>query len=219
MNRPTRAALAAAAAFALAACQTPTAAAPAPAAEPEPAKPAFVWPVPEGWHSETIPFPLDFAKQLPLHGVEELRFAPGMFKPDQPGYWSYAFAWWLDGQPALGQEELERMLLAYFQGLITDVAKEKGFKVDPGRFRASLRPSSGAPAKEGHTVRAFAGTVESYDAFATGKPITLNVEVWVWDCAVAGKRVAMFLASPHPTAEPMWKDLTQRRDEFLCHKY
>src|SRR5436189_154580 len=193
MHDTARAALLAATALAVAAgCQTaapkPEPAdrdeAPAPAAKPE-------WPLPGGWKQETIPFPLDFAKDIPLQGVEELRFAPGMFKPEAPGYWSYAFAWWLDGEPALGQAELERSLLSYFQGLTTEVAKEKGRTLDPGRFRVSVRPASGAPAKEGHTVQAFSGTAELYDAFATGKPITLNLDVWVWDCPVAGKRVAL----------------------------
>jgi hypothetical protein len=224
MTDTARAALAAAAlaAAAAAGCQT---AAPKPdSAEPEreeaPAPAAsFEWTKPEGWKTETIPFPLEFAPEIRLQGVEELRFAPGMFKPDQPGYWSYAFAWWLDGEPALGQAELEQSLLAYFQGLTTAVGKEKGRKIDPGRFRVTVRPSSGAPAKEGHNVQAFSGTAELYDAFATGKPISLNMEIWVWDCPVAGKRVALVLASPRPTSEPIWKDLAQRRDELLCHRY
>jgi len=187
---------------------------------PARAAPAFEWPKPEGgWKTETNPFPLDFAPTISLQGVEELRFAPGMFKPDAPGYWSYAFALWLDGEPTLGQAELERFFLNYFQGLIAEVSKEKGRKIDPGHFQATIRPSSGAPAKEGHTVQAFAGTADLYDAFATGKPLTLNLEVWVWDCPVAGKRVALVLASPRSPSEPIWKELAQRRDEFLCHKY
>jgi len=217
-----RAALLASAALSLAGCQTA-------APKPEPAEreeapaaaPAakFEWAKPDDWKGESMTFPLDFAHELPLQGLEELRFAPGMFKPEAAGYWSYAFAWWLDGEPALGQAQLEQDLLAYFQGLITDVAKEKHFKVDPGRFRVRLRGASGAPAKEGHNVQAFAGTAEIYDAFATGRPLTLNLEVWVWDCPVAGKRAAVVLASPRPTSEPIWRDLVQRRDEFLCHRY
>jgi len=42
-------------------------------------QPGFRWPVAEGWRKETIPFPLEFARDLPFSGVEELRFAPGMF--------------------------------------------------------------------------------------------------------------------------------------------
>lgn len=182
-----------------------------------PATGTFEWPLREGWRKETIPFPLEFARELPFSGVEELRFAPGMFKPEAQGFWSYAFAWWLDGQPPLGASELERALLPYFAGLITEVAKEKRYAIDPARFSVSLHPSTGAREKAGHAVQAFTGSAELYDAFATGKPITLNLEVWVWDCAEAGKRVALVLASPKPSTERIWEALRERRDEFACH--
>ena len=53
---------------------------PAPAQPPHEtttAAPSFTWPVPDGWRSETIPFPLEFAPSIPHRGVEEIRFAPG----------------------------------------------------------------------------------------------------------------------------------------------
>lgn len=40
----------------------------------------FTLPIPEGWRTETIPFPLEFAPELSYEGYEELRFSPGMFK-------------------------------------------------------------------------------------------------------------------------------------------
>jgi hypothetical protein len=97
------------------------------------------------------------------------------------------------------------------------VAKDKGFAIDPARFAASIRELPNAPGKLGHKVQAFAGTVDSYDAFATGKPIVLNLDVWVWDCADTGKRAVMVLASPKPQSAPIWKALRARRDEFICH--
>jgi hypothetical protein len=185
---------------------------------PRPANESFEWPVAEGWRKETIPFPLEFAKELPFSGVEEIRFAPGMFKPGEDGFWSYAFVWWLDGRPQLGAAELESALRRYFAGLITDVAKEKAYPIDPARFTASLHVMPGSTERIGHTVQAFAGTVDSYDPFATGKPIVLNLDVWVWDCAEAGKRTVMVLASPKPANAPIWSALRARRDEFKCHR-
>lgn len=176
----------------------------------------FRWPVPEGWNHETIPFPLEFAKDLPYSGVEELRFSPGMFVPDQDGYWSYAFLWWLDGKPALGAGELEDGLRRYFAGLITAVAKDKGFTIDPARFAASIHAVPGTPVKLGHPVQVLAGTVDTYDGFKTGKPLVLNVEAWVWDCGA--KRAALVLASPKSLESPIWKSLRQRRDELACHR-
>ena len=179
------------------------------------AQATLLWPVPEGWNSETIPFPLEFAKDLPYSGVEELRFAPGMFAPDQDGYWSYAFVWWLDGKPKLGTRELQDDLKRYFSGLITAVGKDKGFAIDPARFKATIHSAPAPSAKLGHEVKAFAGTADSYDAFKTGKPIVLNLEIWVWDCGA--KRAALVLASPRPSTAPIWKELRQRRDELACH--
>jgi hypothetical protein len=51
----------------------------------------FYLPTPEGWRTETIPFPLEFAPELDYEGLEELRFAPGMFKEGSADFWSYAF--------------------------------------------------------------------------------------------------------------------------------
>jgi hypothetical protein len=179
---------------------------------------SFQWPLPESWRQETIPFPLEFAPDLPYEGVEELRFSPGMFKPDHEGYWSYAFVWWLDGRPALDAPELTSTLRRYFAGLCTSVAKEKGQPIDPAKFSVSVQAVAGPQRKLGHVVAKLAGTVDSYDPFATGKPIVLNVEVWVWDCDRSGKRAAIVLASPKPVSAPIWTSLRKRRDEFVCHK-
>ena len=179
---------------------------------------SFQWPIPKDWKQETIPFPLGFAPDLPYEGVEELRFSPGMFKQDQADYWSYAFVWWLDGHPALDAPELNSSLKRYFAGLCTSVGKDKGYAIDPAKFSASLHAAADKRRKLGHAVKSFAGTVESYDAFVTGKPITLNVEVWVWDCDPSGKRAVIVLASPQPPSAPIWTALHERRDEFVCHK-
>jgi hypothetical protein len=94
----------------------------APKVEAPPAKPE-PWPVPTGWKNETIPFPLDFAPSLAHKGVEELRFAPGMFDPAAPGYWSYAFYWKLEDAAQLDAKQLGSELTAYFAGLIKAVDK------------------------------------------------------------------------------------------------
>ena len=178
---------------------------------------SFAWPAPEGWQHETIPFPLEFAPDLPYQGVEELRFAPGMFKPDQDGYWSYAFVWWLEGRPALDATKLNADLKSYFAGLCTSVAKDKGQTIDSSKFSAAMRVVNSSPRKLGHKVASFTGIVESYDPFATGKPIVLNVEAWVWDCDRSGKRAVLVLASPSPQSAAIWTSLRKRRDEFACH--
>ena len=83
----------------------------------------FAMPIPDGWRTETIPFPLEFAPDLPYTGLEELRFAPGMFEAGSPDFWSYAFVWWVDaGQPTdLGS--LAAHLESYFRGLARAVGE------------------------------------------------------------------------------------------------
>ena len=71
----------------------------------EAAEVPFHLPTPEGWRTETIPFPLEFAPELDYEGVEELRFAPGMFTEGAEDYWTYAFVWWLPSDVALGPEQ------------------------------------------------------------------------------------------------------------------
>jgi hypothetical protein len=77
----------------------------------------FDWPLPTGWRSETILFPLEFAPDIPHQGVEELRFAPGFSKPQTTDYCSYAFVWWLKDQSPIDRTVLSDELVRYFRGL------------------------------------------------------------------------------------------------------
>jgi hypothetical protein len=106
---------------------------PPPKHDPPPPPPAVKsepWPTPAGWKSETIPFPLDFAPSLAHRGVEELRFAPGMFDPAAPGYWSYAFVWRVEDAAALDAKQLGDELTAYFRGLLAAVDKDLAGRSD-----------------------------------------------------------------------------------------
>lgn len=84
---------------------------------PKPEAPTAPWPVPSGWRTESFAFPIDFAPTLAHRGVEELRFAPGMFTPGDPGYWSYAFVWRLDDPADLAPDALAAELTTYYAGL------------------------------------------------------------------------------------------------------
>lgn len=176
---------------------------------------AFRWPAPNGWQKETIPFPLGFAPELKYRGVEELRFAPGFFHADSPNYWSYAFAWWLEGTPALDRKALETDLARYFSGL-SQVVGGKKYRFNPARFQARLKDAP-AEQRQGHAVRHLTGTLDTYDPFVTGKEITLQVEVRTWDCPTAGRRVLLLQASPQSREHPVWKSLGEREKGFACH--
>jgi hypothetical protein len=170
---------------------------------------AFDWPVPEGWKHVTIPFPLDFAPGLPFVGVEELRFAPGFFQPDANTFWSYAFAWSLEDPPSFDAPAISAVLREYFAGLARAVGKDK-YPMDPERFRVELAPRT----EKGRMI--LVGQVFSYDPFATGEPIVLNIEARVRDCPRAGRRAITFLLSPKPLGDPVWVELRACESGLQC---
>jgi hypothetical protein len=131
---------------------------------PGPAEPPAKWPTPAGWKSETIPFPLGFAPLLLHRGVEELRFAPGMFDPQQPGYWSYTFVWRLEDPAKLDAPALARELTAYFRGLLAAVDSEQNriVAIDEITVTAELE-ASGRFKLAAHVI----------DAFKTALPVDL----------------------------------------------
>lgn len=170
--------------------------------------PGFTWPAPEGWKTETIPFPLEFAPELPYKGLEELRFPPGMFKPTDE-YFSYTFIWWLDGGEGLDAPSLNRALQHYFEGLARAVEKKPGFKPEDAKATVYLNNIPNDP-------KHFKGTAKIYDAFATHGHVTLNIRVERKSCDTAKKQVLMFLMSPKPESHATWKKLESVAATFQC---
>ena len=168
------------------------------------------WPAPEHWRTETIAFPLEFAPDLPWRGFEELRFSPGMFDPAAPGYWSYAFIWWIEDKPGMPLAEVEDGLRRYFAGLCAAVGGEK-HRFDASRYRVALSPVAGG----GGETR-FGGTADLYDAFKTGQPITLRVSGRVVPCRAAGATAVVISASPSSEAGDVWKTLREAQAAFQC---
>jgi hypothetical protein len=176
-------------------------------AQPSAAAANDAWVAPEKWKSETIPFPLDFAPDLPRRGVEELRFAPGFMKPESPEFWSYVFVWRLEDDGPLDAATLAAQLGAYFRGLVTAVNAEthKVAAVDATRFVARLTDESGA----------VVGAVDSYDPFATGEAITLQATIRVRECA-GGRRAAVFVVSRAARGAEVWTELEAVGAAFRC---
>jgi hypothetical protein len=121
------------------------------------------WPVPPGWRSEVIPFPLDFAPALAHRGYEDLRFPPGMFDPAAPGYWSYVFVWRTDDDARLDAKALGDELTQYFRGLIAAVDDKRRITARD-QIVATAAPDGAR----------FALTAHVFDAFKTAQPIDLT---------------------------------------------
>jgi hypothetical protein len=174
--------------FLLAACGSSAAPPKIDPPAPTPTPPANAttepWPTPAGWKSETIPFPLGFAPSLAHRGVEELRFAPGMFDPAAPGYWSYAFVWRVENAAELDAKQLGDDLTTYFRGLIAAV--DKTLAVDP----VAATATGGGPR--------FELKARVIDAFKSKQPVDLTG--WAERKACAKGALWIFVFSPATSA-------------------
>ena len=178
------------------------------ATEPPP-QPELLPEAPADWRFERIDFPLSFAPDISLTGFEELRFAPGMFKPDSDTYFTYVFAMKITDDFILDIMGLHSLLETYFRGLCRTVAAEKKFDIDTSKIRAQIR----ADQPDAPKVRNFSGSVASYDPFVTGKPLTLNFEMIVIDMSLKDHRIFAAI-SPKPVDSPIWKLLRTLKDQF-----
>ncbi len=179
------------------------------ATEPPP-QPELLPEAPADWRFERIDFPLSFAPEITLTGFEELRFAPGMFKPESDTYFTYVFAMKITDDVTLDTMGLHSLLETYFRGLCRTVAAEKKFDIDTSKIRAHIRADQPVAPK----VRNFSGSVASFDPFVTGKPLTLNFEMIVIDMSRKDHRIFAAL-SPKPADSPNWKTLRTLKDQFV----
>jgi len=177
----------------------------------------FVFEAPKGWRSERIPFPLGFAPELKYRGFEELRFGPGIFRAGSDTYWTYVFFWWIDGEASMTKAQLEKDLLDYYRGLSKAVGGSKGFNIDPAKISIELKevdpPRSG---KSGYTPF-LSGKLRTYDAFATGNLLELNIEVSQSYFKAAKRRWVFFSVSPRDKSKPVWNVMHKIRDSFQLH--
>ena len=186
----------------------------APGSAQDPVEGPFFLPTPEGWRTETIPFPLEFAPELEYEGLEELRFAPGMFKEGSADFWSYAFVWWVPKGTQFETERLQEDLERYFQGLTTAVADSRDF--DPGEpdYDAQLEPTESSTPDHPQ----WEGTATTYGVFVTRKPIQLGVRMDIIPCPLQGHVAAIFQLSPQPHDHSIWEVLNNLRQEFRCER-
>jgi len=173
-----------------------------PAPAPAPA-PLAKWRVPAEWKEEVIPFPLDFAPTLTHQGVEELRFAPGFFKPGTPGYWSYAFTWRTTDASQLDAAALAGELTAYFQGLIMAVDEAK--KQVTGKD--AIIATASAVGRDRFTLAAHV-----FDAFGDGRSVDLVGFARRQSCE--GGALWVFVLAP--ARSPLKPELDKLAGEAVC---
>lgn len=165
--------------------------------------------MPPDWRFERIEFPLPFAPDLKYEGFEELSFAPGMFNAKSDTYFTYVFAMKLTSKAVIDAPGLKSLLETYFRGLCKAVAEGTDFKIDASRISAKVKEDH----FEAHHARHFHATLESFDPFVTGKPLTLYLEMLTLELGPRDHR--LFAAvSPKPADAPIWKLLRTLKKQF-----
>lgn len=173
---------------------------------------------PEGWRPERIPFPLSFAPDLDYKGHENLRFAPGMFKPERADYFSYAFVLWIDGKMSFDPASLEKDLLKYYKGLCGSVARSRKLDLDLSKIAVTVKKQDQKATLGGEDAEFFHAQIDWYDPFVSGKALSLHLEIW-GRSADAGKRSCLFaIASPKEKTEAVWETLRKIQSGFTCPK-
>lgn len=175
-------------------------------------------PSPEGWAKERMQFPLGFAKDLDHKGVEDLRFAPGMFKPEAPDYFSYAFLMWLDGSVPFDAKSIEKDLLKYYKGLCGAVASSRKLDLDLSKITVKVVRQEKKGRLGGEDADVSHAQIDWYDPFTTGKPLTLHLELWTRPADDGKRSCLLAIASPKEKTAPIWESLRKIQAGFTCPK-
>jgi len=169
------------------------------------------------WAGERIPLPPRFAPDLGWTGVEEIRFAPGMFEAGEPGFFSYVLVFLLQPGDDVGREALARELLTYYRGLSAAVMEGRGLTVDTSPFTIQVEEPGDAVLESPATApdaTAWRASLTWIEPFATQEQQVLHFELHTWE--EKGRPVVLSCASPadpSATGGP-WKDLRRIRSTF-----
>ena len=178
--------------------------------------PKYKLTVPEGWKSEVIVLPPVFAKEMTWKGIEDIRFAPGMFKANSDSFFSYTILFWLPGKQNVDAKSLQREFLRYYQGLAKAVSAGK---ISGEEFDVKFHPvkSKAKPEmRDGDPVRSFVGEMKWVEPFVTRKKQTLYLDVQSWYCAKAKRQVVFICVSPQEKKAAIWQQMHKIRAGFRC---
>lgn len=173
------------------------------------------------WKGERIDLPPTFAPGMGLKGVEEIRFAPGMFDPKSESFFSYVFVFSVSADQALTQEVIQKEMLSYYRGLAQSVLKGKKVEVDVGKFTFVMekaKEATGVPACAGKAegVTQYSGKLDWVEPFASAKSQILFFEMQAWSDPATAKNYLFVCTSPKQPDDKVaiWKDLRGIRREF-----
>ena len=151
---------------------------------------------PKDWGKEIIQLPPGFAKDMKYKGSEDIRFSPGMFKPESDFFFTYVFT--LSGtlEGGLSLENVKSEILKYYKGLALAVGGKK-FSIDPKTFELELNK----------TDKGFSGTLLWVEPFRTGKKQKLYIELKSWSSPK--KQILFAMVSPAEKNSAVWTKLKE----------
>lgn len=164
------------------------------------------------WFGERIALPpKGFAPDLGLKGIEEILFAPGMFKADQPDFFTYVFLFAVEAKPVLTSEVLQKELFTYYAGL--SKARLRNPNLDTSKFSVNVRKMKHFEKKPkgSFDVASFTATVNWIEPFATRKFQTLHFELQTFKFAGSPHQYLFVCASPKPRDKAIWNTLREIR--------
>ncbi|MFT4576642.1 MAG: hypothetical protein ACI9SI_001572 [Polaribacter sp.] len=160
------------------------------------------------WGQEVLRFP---ARSMDYTGVGEVRFPPkGWINPKHNFFWSYTYAWSINVNRKITEEELVLDLVKYFNSLN---------KVDMNATTDNRYSSAKVTkTKKEKATTFFKGYVKIFDRFATNKMITLNVLIESYYCKKEKKTVILFKFSPKEFKYKTWEMLEKiKLHKNVCH--
>jgi hypothetical protein len=143
---------------------------------------------------------------MELEGEEELLFAPGMFKQGASDFFSYAFVLRYPKQADIPTSRVVTLLEQYYRGLMSAVAADKDFDMEAVK---SVQVSVTSERES-----ALAIEVQTFDAFVTGAPITLEMQIERQ--SVEGGTCLVAQVAPGSAAKEIWPKLAGAAKRLSC---
>ena len=165
---------------------------------------------PANWTFERFNLPPVFAPSFPFHGFEELRFSPGMFTKGANDYFTYAFAAAVENKTSFTRADLLQYLQEYFKALCFSTARDRKLIVDTSKIKVVLEPKP--------QDNIYHATLNIFGVFADGAPVTLNMEIKIIEDKAAAKIYLIFIASPNPFSNEVWKQLHDINESIALPK-
>ena len=171
------------------------------------------------WFGERIALPpKGFAPDLGLKGIEEILFAPGMFKSDQPDFFTYVFLFAVEAKPLLTEEVLQKELLTYYVGL--SKARLGNPNLDTSKFSVNVRKVKQFEKKPNGALNvvSYTATVNWIEPFATRKFQTLHFELQTWKYVGSPHQYLFVCASPQSQDKMIWQTLREIRSNLTLKR-